>query len=64
MMARIKELFPGASVHGFTATATEQVRLDICKQLALRDPLVMVGNFDRPNLTYRVLRRGDDVIPR
>jgi ATP-dependent DNA helicase RecQ len=59
MMARIKEMFPGASVHGFTATATEQVRLDICKQLALSKPLVMVGNFDRPNLTYRVLRRGD-----
>ena len=58
-MSRIKELFPGASVHGYTATATEQVRLDICKQLALTDPLVLVGNFDRPNLTYRVLRRTD-----
>jgi ATP-dependent DNA helicase RecQ len=57
MLARIKETFPGASVHGYTATATEQVRADICKQLALNDPLVLVGNFDRPNLTYRVLRR-------
>ncbi len=59
MMGRIKEVFPGASVHGYTATATEQVRADICKQLALKDPLVLVGNFDRPNLTYRVLRRTD-----
>jgi ATP-dependent DNA helicase RecQ len=59
MMSRIKELFPGASVHAYTATATEQVRGDICKQLALRDPLVLVGNFDRANLTYRVLRRND-----
>ncbi len=59
MMSRIKELFPGASVHGYTATATEQVRADICKQLALAKPLVLVGNFDRPNLTYRVLRRGN-----
>jgi ATP-dependent DNA helicase RecQ len=59
MMSRIKELFPGASVHGYTATATEQVRDDICKQLALTKPLVLVGNFDRPNLTYRVLRRID-----
>src|ERR1022692_3535089 len=58
-MARIKELFPGASVHGYTATATESVRDDICKQLALTNPLVLVGNFDRPNLTYRVLRRND-----
>ncbi len=59
MMGRIKELFPGANVHGYTATATEQVRADICKQLSLTNPLVLVGNFDRPNLTYRVLRRGD-----
>ena len=60
MMSKIKDLFPGASVHGFTATATEQVRGDICRQLALNDPLVLVGNFDRPNLTYRVLRRDNE----
>ncbi|MSQ94585.1 MAG: DNA helicase RecQ [Gemmataceae bacterium] len=59
MLSRIKEIFPGANVHAYTATATEQVRADICKQLALTNPLVLVGNFDRPNLTYRVLRRGD-----
>src|SRR5207244_12807438 len=59
MMSRIKEVFPGVSVHGYTATATEQVRADICKQLALTNPLVLVGNFDRPNLTYRVLRAID-----
>jgi ATP-dependent DNA helicase RecQ len=59
MLSRIKEMFPGVSVHGYTATATEQVRADICRQLALRDPLVLVGSFDRPNLTYRVLRRTD-----
>ncbi len=59
MMSRIKEVFPGVSVHGYTATATEQVRGDICRQLALTKPLVLVGNFDRPNLTYRILRRGD-----
>jgi ATP-dependent DNA helicase RecQ len=57
MLSRIKELFPGVSVHGYTATATEQVRGDICRQLSLTNPLVLVGNFDRPNLTYRVLPR-------
>lgn len=57
MLSKIKQLFPGASVHGYTATATEQVRGDICKQLSLTNPLVLVGNFDRPNLTYRVLPR-------
>jgi ATP-dependent DNA helicase RecQ len=56
---RLKELFPGVSVHAYTATATERVREDICKQLALKDPEVLVGNFDRPNLNYRVLPRQD-----
>src|SRR5579862_7383524 len=56
-MNRLREFFPKASIHGYTATATEQVRADIIKQLALRDPVVLVGNFDRPNLTYRVLAK-------
>ena len=33
---------------------------DIAEQLALRDPVVLVGDFDRPNLTYRVLPRTDE----
>jgi ATP-dependent DNA helicase RecQ len=59
-LKRLKDLFPGASVHGYTATATEQVRTDICKELNLTNPLVLVGNFDRPNLTYRVMPRTDE----
>jgi ATP-dependent DNA helicase RecQ len=58
-LRRLRELFPRAAVHAYTATATEQVRKDICAQLALKDPTVLVGNFDRPNLTYRVLPRHD-----
>src|SRR5947209_5232405 len=56
---RLKEHFPQASVHAYTATATERVRHDIIEQLRLADPAVLVGNFDRPNLTYRVLFRND-----
>jgi ATP-dependent DNA helicase RecQ len=56
-LLRIREHFPTASVHGYTATATEKVRADIVAQLGLRDPELLVGNFDRPNLTYRVLPR-------
>jgi ATP-dependent DNA helicase RecQ len=61
MLARLREFFPGAAVHAFTATATEQVRADIAAQLNLRDPEILVGNFDRPNLTYRVLPQTDVV---
>jgi ATP-dependent DNA helicase RecQ len=58
-LRRLRELFPRATVHGYTATATERVRGDIITQLDLRDPVVLVGAFDRPNLTYRVLPRQD-----
>lgn len=59
MLDRLREFFPDVSIHAYTATATEQVRRDICTNLALRDPVVLVGEFDRSNLTYRVLPRHD-----
>ncbi len=59
-LKRVKEFFPQASVHAYTATATERVRRDICDQLGLKNPEVLVGNFDRPNLNYRILPRSKD----
>src|SRR5262245_34160326 len=58
-LRKLKEIFPGAAVHAYTATATERVRRDIITELGLHDPAVLVGSFDRPNLTYRVLPRHD-----
>ena len=46
-------------VQAFTATATPRVREDIAAQLGLREPKVLVGRFDRPNLTYRVVTRAN-----
>jgi ATP-dependent DNA helicase RecQ len=56
-LGRLRALFPGVSLHAFTATATARVRRDIVSQLDLRDPVELVGSFDRPNLVYRVLAR-------
>ena len=56
-LARLREQLPTASLHAFTATATARVRRDIAGQLALRNPLELVGSFDRPNLLYRALPR-------
>jgi ATP-dependent DNA helicase RecQ len=56
-LGRLRELFPGVSLHAFTATATARVRRDIAAQLGLVEPLELVGSFDRPNLTYRVVPR-------
>ncbi len=42
------------AVAAFTATATCRVRDDILGLLGLRDPLVLVTGFDRPNLYFEV----------
>lgn len=39
-----------------TATATEDVRNDIIRQLGLREPTIVVTGFDRPNLSYQSRR--------
>ena len=56
-LGALRARFPQVSLHAFTATATGRVRRDIATQLQLRDPLELVGSFDRPNLVYRVLPR-------
>jgi ATP-dependent DNA helicase RecQ len=46
-------------IGAFTATATPDVRKDIASNLGLRDPLVMVTGFNRPNLRLEtVVARG------
>jgi ATP-dependent DNA helicase RecQ len=57
----LRSAFPGIAVHAYTATATPQVRGDIVAELRLKDPSVLVGSFDRPNLIYRVRPRTDRV---
>ncbi|MBU0641149.1 MAG: DNA helicase RecQ [Planctomycetes bacterium] len=58
-LALLKRRFPRASIHAYTATATERVRADIIAQLQLDHPTMLVGTFDRANLVYRVIPRSD-----
>ena len=53
----LRDALPGIPIGAYTATATEPVRRDIADQLRLDRPEILVGNFDRPNLVYRVRRR-------
>lgn len=65
MLGELRQRFPGVGVHGYTATATEDVRKDIAVQLRLKKTEFLVGSFDRPNLQYRVARRsraGDQIL--
>ena len=52
--------FPGLQTMALTATATPAVRRDIAEQLRLRTPRVIVGGFDRANLSYAVVPCRDD----
>ena len=55
-VAGFVEQLPRRPVLGaFTATATEQVKADIVRLLALRDPVQITTGFDRPNLYFEVL---------
>ncbi len=47
-------------VAAFTATATPDVREDIRKHLALREPAVFVSGFARPNLSFKVVQTSSE----
>jgi len=58
---RIYQLYPELGyppVMAVTATANPRVRDDIKQQLALRDPVVIIRGFDRPNIHWSVLKNG------
>ncbi len=53
-LGRLRQRYPDVPMLALTATATERVRDDILTQLKLRDPLVHIASFDRPNIYYEV----------
>ena len=58
-LGELRRRFPSIPIQAYTATATPRVREDVARALGLRDAEILVGSFDRPNLTYRVLPRRD-----
>ncbi len=59
-LGRVREALGNPPVAALTATATEEVRRDIVRQLGLRDPATVVTGFDRRNLNWHVLRAKND----
>jgi len=47
---------PHPVVAAFTATAPQKVKDDVCRMLALRDPLLVNTGMDRPNLYFEVMK--------
>ena len=54
-LAQLRQHLPGVAFLALTATATEQVRGDIVRQLRLEEPEVYLASFNRPNLSYTIL---------
>lgn len=59
-LGQLRMLFPHVPIAAFTATATPRVRQQIKESLCLRQPVELIGDFDRPNLTLRVVQRERD----
>jgi ATP-dependent DNA helicase RecQ len=54
LLSRLRTHFPDRAIAAFTASATQHVRHDIIRQLALREPDKYIASFHRPNLRYVV----------
>lgn len=55
----LRQKFPALPIIALTATATQNVRDDIIRQLNLKDHKIFISSFNRPNLSYEVLPKKD-----
>ena len=58
----IKSWIPHVPILTLTATASNKVQEDIYKILRLSNPDLVVGNFDRPNLSIKVYKKKDNIV--
>ena len=58
-LGRLKELFD-IPIAAFTATATPRVQKEIVANLKLRQPLVRVHGFYRPNLSFAAMMEASE----
>ncbi|KAL1139347.1 hypothetical protein AAG570_006331 [Ranatra chinensis] len=61
-LGELRDLLPDVPFMGVTATATHQVRADVCHSLKLRCPKVICTSFDRPNIYLSVSMKGNDIL--
>lgn len=57
-----KREYPDVPMIALTATASEQVRMDIIHNLELKDPVFLKQSFNRTNLYYEILKKTKNTI--
>ena len=58
LLGDFRRTFPGLPIMALTATATENVKVDIMHQLKMHDCALFKQSFNRPNLRYEVRKKG------
>ncbi len=58
MLGEVRQQFQGVPVMALTATATENVKVDVIHNLGISNCEVFTQSFNRPNLTYEVRSKG------
>ncbi|HJV99690.1 MAG TPA: RecQ family ATP-dependent DNA helicase [Arthrobacter sp.] len=59
-LGTVREQLGNPPVAALTATASPPVREEIVERLGMKDPLVLVHGFDRPNISLAVVRHHEE----
>lgn len=57
----LKDIYPATPLLALTATAESRTRDDIIAQLKIKNPTIYLSSFDRPNITYTIQERHDEL---
>ena len=58
LLGEVRQQFQGVPVMALTATATENVKIDVIHNLGIRGCEIFTQSFNRPNVTYEVRSKG------
>ena len=58
LLGEVRQQFEGVPVMALTATATENVKVDVIHNLNMKNCEIFTQSFNRPNLTYEVRSKG------